>query len=104
MLAPRKTRRRAISIVPAVMMIAVLIVATPNPALASGSWVFASSDHLTVQISWGTDNGGNAQYEVFTLTQPVKTAQCGSSGPGQIGQPDGTTGARQIQFGAKLIF
>lgn len=80
-----KTRRFAVAVVLAAL---VALVAAPS-AFASGSWRFTSSDHTSIAIDWATDNGQNAQYEVFTLTQPVAIASCGPGNPGVIGQPDG---------------
>jgi hypothetical protein len=60
---------------------------TPSP---SGSWSFTSSDHKSITIDWKTDNGQNASYEVFTLTQPIASADCGADGNATIGQPDGS--------------
>jgi hypothetical protein len=62
-------------------LMAVGALALAPAAWASGTWSFSSSDHKSIQINWQTDNGQDAQFEVFTLTQPVQSAQCGPAIP-----------------------
>ena len=57
-------------------------------AWAKGTWTYTSSDHTQLQISFQTDNGQNAQYEVFTLSVPIVSATCPGGGSASVGQPD----------------
>ena len=62
--------------------------ALPSLAWAGGTWMYASSDHTQLQISFQTDNGQTADFEVFTLSVPVMSATCPGGGAGSVGQPD----------------
>ena len=59
-----------------------------SSAWAGGTWKYTSSDHRQLQISFQTDNGNPAFYEVFVLSVPVVSATCPGGGAGVVQQPD----------------
>src|SRR5947209_12697797 len=89
------SRMRAVGVVLAALVAGAVFA---SPASAAGSWMYTSSDHSQLQISFQTDNGQSAFFEVFTLNTPVTSATCPGGGSGTVGQPDGKPNQFECQL------